>query len=358
MPPTLETYRATPTIRLNGPEHERLTALVTGMVMSEQAGGLSSLELRVTNAASLTSGAAEYAFDAGGDLALGAEIIVGAGDAAAPVEIFRGFVTGLEGVFAEDAAPELVILAEDALQKARFARRTKVFEDMALADIVREIASAHGFTPQITGLDDHFGTQVQMNETDLGFLRRLLARADADLQVVGTELHVSPRAQVRRGEVDLEQGTDLKSVRVLADLAHQITQSTVKGWDVSAGSALDGGGQDNALGPGEGEKGGELMSRAFADRPHHTGQLVTFNQSEVDALAATVRNGRARRFLRARGVATGNPALRVGTHLRLRGLGAWFSNTFYVVKVRHLFDLREGYRTEFEAECAYLGRAA
>jgi phage protein D len=358
MPPPLETYRATPTVRLNGQAHERLTALVTGMVMTEQAGGLSSLELRVNNAASLTSGGAEYAFDAGGDLALGAEIVVGAGDAAAPVEIFRGQVTALEGVFVEEGAPELLILAEDALQKARFARHTKVFESMSLADIVREIASAHGLTPQITGLEENFGTQVQMNETDLGFLRRLLARADADLQVVGTELHVSPRAQVRRGEVELERGPDLKLVRVLADLAHQVTAATAIGWDVSAGSALDGEGQDNALGPGDGDKGGELMSRAFSERAHHAGHFMSFNQSEVDALAGTVRNGRARRFLRAQGVATGNPALRVGTHLRLRGLGAWFSNTFYVVKARHLFDLREGYRTEFEAECAFLGRSA
>jgi uncharacterized protein len=357
-PPTLQTFRATPTIRLNGEENERLTSLVVAMVMSEQTGGLSSLELRVTNAASLTSGAAEYAFDAGGELELGAEIIVGAGDASAPVEIFRGYVTGLEGLFDQDGPPELVILAEDGLQKARFARRTKVYEDQSLADIVREIANEHGLTPQLTGLDENFGTQVQMNETDLGFLRRLLARVDADMQIVGTDLQVSPRAQVRRGEVTLTLGDGLKNVRVLADLAHQITKATVKGWDVFNGSAVDAEGPENALGPGAGRKGGDIVSEKFSERTQHSSQFMSYDQSEADALAASVRNGRARRFLRAQGVADGNPSLRVGTHVQLRGVGDWFANTFYVVAAKHLFDLRAGYRTEFEAECAFLGEPA
>lgn len=356
--PATQTINATPTLRLNGSEDERLSSLLTAMVMTEQVGGLSSLELRVSNSASLTSGSAEYAFDADGDLALGAELIVAAGDAAAPVEIFRGAVTGLEGLFGADAPPELVILAEDGLQKARLARHTKVFENRSLAAIVREIAGAHGLTPQISGLEQNFGTQVQMNETDLGFLRRLLGRADADLQMVRNELHVSPRADVRRGELELELADGLRSVRVFADLAHQITKSTAKGWDVSAGSAMQAEGQDNATGPGEGGKGSAAMSAAFADRTQHAGEAMTFNQSEVDTVATTLRNQRARRFLRAQGVATGNPALRVGTHVRLRGLGDWFSNTFHVVKARHLFDRREGYRTEFEAECAFLGRSS
>src|SRR5688500_3570672 len=162
------------------------------MVMNEQEGGLSSLELRFSNSASLTSGSAEYAFDAGGDLALGAELVIGAGDSSAPVEIFRGIVTGLEGVFDQDAPPELIVLAEDGLQKLRCKRRTKVYEDQSIADIARAIAGDHGLTPQIDGCSQNFGTQVQLNETDLGFLRRLLARVDADLQIVGTDLQISP----------------------------------------------------------------------------------------------------------------------------------------------------------------------
>jgi phage protein D len=357
MPPTDEprVYVATPTVRLNGEENERIASLITSMVMNEQEGGLSSLELRLSNSASLRDGAAEYAFDSGGELDFGVELIIGAGESSSPVEIFRGIVTGIEGVFDQDSPPEIIVLAEDALQKARCRRRTKVYEDQSLADIARAIASDHGLTPRIDGLDQNFGTQVQLNETDLGFLRRLLARVDADVQIVGTDLQISPRTDVRRGELELALGTELKSARILADLAHQITKSTAKGWDVSAGQPMNADGQENAAGPGGGKKGSAILPDALAARTHHSCHLFGFNQSEVDAIATTVRNRRARRFLRVQGATTGTPSLRVGTHVKLTGLSAWFSNTYYVTSARHLFDLTGGYRTEFEGQCAFLG---
>lgn len=351
-----------PTVRIDGEENERIRSLLVSMVMNEQEGGLSSLELRLSNSASLSGGSAEYAFDAGGELSLGKQIVIGAGDVYSPTEIFNGIITGIEGVFESDGPPEFIILAEDALQKARCKRRTKVYENQSIADIARAIAGDHGLTPQIDGCTQNFGTQVQLNETDLGFLRRLLARVDADLQIVGNDLQISPRANVQRGTLDIAFGgsdspVQLLSARVLADLAHQITKSTVKGWDVSDGSAMDGEGQENALGPGEGKKGSELLPDALAERAHHSCHHFSHNQDEVDALANTVRNRRARRFLRVQGVATGTPALRVGTHVNLTGLSAWFSNTYYVTSARHIYNAEHGYRTEFEGQCAFLGES-
>ncbi|WP_414663679.1 phage late control D family protein [Horticoccus sp. 23ND18S-11] len=359
MPPndTPLVYVARPTLRLNGAEDERMASLLTHMVMSEQEGGLSSLELRLSNSASLASGAAEYAFDAGGDLDFGKELVVGAGDALSPIEIFRGLITGIEGVFDHDGPPELIVLAEDALQKFRCQRRSRTFEDQSLADIAQVIANDHALTPSIDGLTENFGPQVQLNETDLGFLRRLLARVDGDVQIVGTELHVAPRAQVRRSELTLALGRELKRARVLADLAHQITKSTVKGWDVANGQPLNAEGRDNALGPGAGRKGADAFRDAIGERAHHTHDLASFNQDEVDAVATTVRNRRARRFLRVEGETTGSPAMRVGSHATLSGLGAWFSNTYYITSVRHRFDPTHGYRTEFEGQCAFLGES-
>lgn len=352
--PVTRPFSARPTVQLDGRESERLTELLAGMVMHEREGGLASLELRLTNVASLNDGSAETAFDAGGALRLGTAILVGGGDASRPVELFRGTVTGLEAVHRRGRPPELVVLAEDALQKARMKRRSQVFEHLTLADIVRRLAGEHGLTAQVSGLDQDFGPQVQMNETDLGFLRRLLARVDADLQVVGGELQVAPRAAVRRGEVELDAALDLHEARVTADLAHQVTTTTVRGWDAVNGEAISAEGAEDAPGPGTGERGGALLEAAFGSRPEHTGHLAVGTAAEARALANATRNGRARRLVTLRAVAAGNPALRVGTHVRLSGLGRWFDNVFYVVETRHLFDLEAGYRTEFRAEGAHL----
>lgn len=354
-PQSTVAYSARPAIRLNGAENERLASLLVGMEVVEEEGGMSRLEMRLTNVASLHDGGAEAAFDAGGRLEPGMNILVGTGDSTAPVEIFRGTITAIEGLFSRDKAPELVLLAEDALQKARMTRRSKTYEGSSIGDIVREIARRHGLTPRVTGLDEKFGTQVQLNESDLAFLRRLLRRMDADLQVVAGELHVSPRSRVRRGELELRLGDALRQVRVTADLADQVSKTTVKGWNVRAGGALRADGRESASGPGSGRKGSAILEGSHGARTHHGGHLVAFDHGEAQSLANAMRDDRARHFVRACGVAEGNASLRVGTHLKLAGLGQWFSNTYYVVRARHLFDLKTGYSTEFEAECSVLG---
>jgi uncharacterized protein len=353
----ISAFQARPTIMLGGQENPRLTELLSAFCVHERAGGLSSLELRISNVASLNGGGAQLAFDAGGDLALGAQLRVGAGDASAPTEIFRGVVSALEGRFDRGKPPELCVLAEDALQKARMQRKTRVFENMSIAEIARQIASDLGLTARVTGLEQNFGTQVQMSESDLGFLRKLLARVDADLQVVENDLQVAPRAEVQRGRQSLELGGALLSARVLADLAHQVTSLHSHGWDEKQGDGVSADGRDQALGPGAGRKGGDELPNALASRAHHVGEIMLGSDAEARAAADALRNQRARRFVTVHAIASGNPALRVGTHVELRGLGRWFSNAYYVTEARHIYDLEEGYRTELTAECAYLGSA-
>jgi phage protein D len=57
------------------------------------------------------------------------------------------------------------------------------------------------------------------------------------------------------------------------------------------------------------------------------------------------------------GTAEGNAALRVGTHVTLRGLGPRFDNVYYVTRACHRWDVASAYETDFEAECAFLGGA-
>ena len=72
-------------------------------------------------------------------------------------------------------------------------------------------------------------------------------------------------------------------------------------------------------------------------------------------MAQAAFDRRARRFVRAHGLAEGNPRLRVGCSVRLMGISEQFDNTYQVVQAFHLFDQQAGYRTEFKAECAFLG---
>jgi phage protein D len=348
-------YAARPTIRVNGAEQERVTGLLTAMDLLEQEEGLSALELRFDNVASLTSGSAEPAFEDETSLKLGARLSVYSGEHTGPTEIFSGVITGLEADFPSDAVPSLTALAEDRLQQARMKRRTRTFENKSLADIARGIANDLALTPKITGFSDNLGTEVQMNESDLAFLRRLLARYDGDVQVVGSELHVSPRGEVRRNAVELSLHSQLLRARILADLSHQVNEVTVTGWDPARGARVVGRSRGAHRGPGNGRSGPDLLPDALARRSHQISHLAAASNAEANAIAEAAFDQRQRRFVTVEGTAEGNPAVRVGSHVTLAGLGPRFDNVYYVTRCRHRYDLRVGYETDFTAECAFLG---
>jgi phage protein D len=352
----LALYTARPTIRINGTEQERVTGLLLGMDMTEAEDGLSTLELRLDNVTSDGAGVSSFAFEDEASFKLGDTINVYCGEESAPTEIFRGVISALEADFSEESAPRLVALAEDTLQKARIKRRTRTYEDQTIADIARTIAGDLGLTPQITGFTDPIGTQVQLNESDLAFLRRLLARYDGDVQVVGSELHVSPRRDVQRGTVELGLNSQLRRVTVLADLAHQVNEVTVTGWDAASGQRINSRSTGFQQGTGSGRHGTDLLSSALGRRTHQIAHLAVTNDGEGRALANAAFDERQRRFVTACGTAEGNPAIRAGTHLRLTGLGPRFSNTYYVTRCCHRFDTERGYETDFTAESAYLGQ--
>jgi uncharacterized protein len=348
-----------PTLTVEGQQYPLTRELLVGLDMQEHEGGMSRVEIRFTNVASRASRTAGFAFEDDALLKLGAAVAVYAGDVGGPFEIFRGVVTGLEGHYSREQSPELVVLAEDALQRARFSRRSRVYQALSLADLANQVAGDCGLRPVITGFSDRIGPEVQLNESDLAFLRRLLRRYDGDLQVVGDELHVSPRGEVHRRDVGLRMFQELHTVRVIADLADQVTNVTLTGWDAAKGSRISTTSTGSVSGPGQGRTGPDVLGQPpFASRPHHLSHVAVRDETEARALADAAFDHRARRFVTLEATAAGNPDIRIGTHVQIAGLGPRFDNTYYVVSARHRFGRRSGgYRTEFVAECAFLGAA-
>lgn len=349
-------YVATPTVKVDSRDAPKANQLLIGMEMTEAEGGMSAMELRFSNVASDAEGSADLAFEDDSLLKLGAKIAVYCGGASSQQEIFQGLITGIEGDFPRGSPPELVVLAEDVFQQARMARRTKLHEDVTIADIAQQLASKLSLTPQITGFTENIGTQVQLNESDLAFLRRILRRYDGDMQVVGSELHVSPRGEVQRGTVNLDLNSQLRRARALADLAHQVTEVTVSGWDVQQGSRASGTSTGARITPGAGSTGASVLRDKIGQRSEHIGHIEVRSSGEAQAVADAAFDHRARRFVRVHATAEGNPTIRVGTHTTLRGMGGRFDNTYYVVSACHRYDSKRGYETDFEAESAYLGR--
>ena len=86
---------------------------------------------------------------------------------------------------------------------------------------------------------------------------------------------------------------------------------------------------------------------------------MPFADAEAKALARAALLGRGRRFVTARGVTLGTPELVVGSVVTLERVGPPFEGSgYYVTRVAHMYDTEHGFRTHFDAERPWLGRAS
>jgi uncharacterized protein len=226
--------------------------------------------------------------------------------------------------------------------------------------VVQRIASDHGLTARISGSFGATTDWLQLGETDLGFLRRLCAQHGRRLRLDDRTLDVEDGLQASSGTqpLRLDSRADLHDARVLADLAHQCTAVSVTGFDIGSGQVINETASQPSAMPGSGRSGPQLLRQAFGDRTEPLHHRPGWTPAEARALAQQALDDRARRFLRLRAVALGQPSLRCGLELDISGLGPRFSGHYVVARVEHRFDRALGFRSEFEAFGAFLGNPA
>ncbi len=356
-PPTM--YSARPTVRISDTEYPLLSAQISAMKMREALGGLSSLEISFSDWISASDGSS--GFGATGDdqpLKLGEPIILYAGETMSPQEIFSGVITAVEGELDPIKAPTITILAEDLLFAARREKRSRLFDDMSPKQVIEQIAGDYGLSPQVRdGLDQPVKKWAQMGETDLTFMRRVLATVDADLQLVGAELQVGPIARDERTSVELTFPQSLVRIRTIADLAHQFAQTSISAMDIAGGAMVLGTADEGEMGPGEGPVAKDILDEKFSPYRNHIRHHEPLDQEWADSQARSAFGKNARAFVTAEGTAVGNAEIRVGSWLTLFGTNPMFTNQYNVVEAIHRFDRENGYMTDFTAQCAHFGGA-
>jgi hypothetical protein len=353
-------HTASPAIEIDGMSYPLVAANLELMRVTEGLGGLSSLEIALTDETTLGDDTSSHAAGAGSPLQLGAGIRVFAGPAEVLAsEIFDGQITAIEGEVREGGAPLFTVLAEDRLFAARRIRRTRLFELKSAKDLVEELAADHKLTPEVReGVDVETADWMQADETDLAFLRRVLSRSDADVQVVGDKLQAGRIGLNQRSLVHLSAGRALKRARITADIAEQVSQIRLGSFDPVSGEAVDTIAKAGGFGPGEGKTGADILKEKFSAVDLHLGRFGPMTDAAAQKLAQYECDRRARGFVKVVGTAQGNAQLRVGTWVELSGLNPQFDNQYAVTKAVHRWDRREGYRTDFEAQSAYLGEPA
>jgi phage protein D len=327
---------ARPVLRRKGQEEQRLAQALQALTLHMPPDGLDHAEVELVNWGSGEDGGdSGYALQ---DIALGDTLAVAFG--AEPAVVFDGEITGVEERYGE-GAPKLVLLAEDRLHRLARKRRSRVFEEQSVDDIVSSIASEAQLTPDVQ-VSTAAITVHQLDESDLALLRRLLRPFGVMLRLdAGSTLRA--RAPEPSGEaLKLDAADNALRVRVTADLARQISTAKVGGYNVPAGELVDA--SQDALEPAP-------SGRAAAD---HLGELgwdaearapwpVGLSSGHGSDLAKGVLARHAGSFLRGDLVCEGDPRLKPGVEIELAGVSPRLAGKYGVVSCVHRFDTTRGY---------------
>jgi phage protein D len=350
-------YSAAPVFAVDGAVRGELARDLIRLEVEEDTAGLKRLDARfvaVTAGADGAPGRIDYVD--GAILDFGRTLRASIGPVDRRRIVFEGTITALEADFADDAAPVVRVLAEDALMDLRLTRRCRTYREVTDADIAGAIAADHGLRVDAPVDGPTYDVVQQLDQSDLGFLRDRARTLAAELWIADGTLHMATRDARPATAVTLVQGNDLLAVRVRADLAHQRTGVRVSGYDARQREPIDAfAGAEVVMAEtataGGGTTGPDVLRRALGAREDHLAREAPLTLREASAWARAEMLRRARAFVRVLATTRGTPDLVVGSRVTLQGVGAPFSGDgYYATRVRHTYDLRDGHRTEFEAE--------
>ncbi|MET1088452.1 MAG: VgrG-related protein, partial [Arthrobacter sp.] len=289
-----------------------------------------------------------------------------------PEPLLSGEVTAVETEMDHDGLYTIVRGLDHSHRLFR-GRRVEAYLQSTAADIVRKVAQRAGIK---AGKVDAKGPVLQHvaqdGISDWDFLRRLAVEAGVVLSVSGGALHFTASTDAATAPADvagarsepliLQRGVNLVSLRGTVTSADQVPDVEVRGWDVTAKRAIVAVAAAKTNSAKLPHANPADLAKTF-DSPRFIAPATAYDQAaQCDAAAAALASRLSGAFAELDGVARGNPKLRTGAAVSLKGAGKPFDGMYTLSSTRHDFSPNSGYLTSFavshESERSLYGVAA
>src|SRR5262245_11186391 len=285
----------------------------------------------------------------------GGKVCIKLGYAGRPLRtMIEGEITAAQPHFSSRGPESLVLQGFDRLHRLRRGKKSRTFQRMTDWEIARKIADEHGLKLQGDPTRAKFDHVYQNNLSDLDFLFHRATRIQYEVTAADTTLYFGKSREVRAKVATLEWGEpgdqELISMALRLTTANQASELVVRGWNPKDKREIVGRAKvgDETTRMDGSRTGGDLATAAFGQALTVVVDHPIFSQSEADALARARFNQLSMRLVVGDGVCVGNPDVRAGETIELKGLGQRFSGLYYVVASKHVCGRHTGgYLTEF-----------
>ena len=282
---------------------------------------------------------------AGCDIGKRVTISSGATTQDAPAILIDGEITSIEADY-DHLGARAMVRGYDYSHRMTAGRRSRVFKNAKYSDIARAIATEAGLDADV---DESIGTHeyvAQANLSDLDFLRGLAKQINYDCRVEGKTLSFKPKRKaltgpepgdyMSAGSLQLVWNVNLLEFRGRISAVSQVSQVTVRGWDVEKKKPIigkaDGAATNASLPLKVPDLAGRVGKRTMTvvDRP-------VASQVEADSLAAAKAEQVGSAAFEASLVALGSADLKAGVAISVSGVDAALVGKWVITTSRHEF---------------------
>lgn len=267
--------------------------------------------------------------------------------------IFAGEVTAIEPEYEYGLRTVVNVRGYDFSHRLNHGTYIRTFQNSKDSEIVTTMAGEAGLTGSVeatTTVHDHV---IQYNQTNMDFLRQLARRNNYKFFVdKDKKLQFKKAATTIGSAITLTWGDNLLGFYPRLSLNEQVTEVTVRGWDVTTKEAIIGTASTATYLQtiGEEQKGGTAYKSATTkDAKHYEVIHMTVDQTYANALAQAVLDELNADYVEAEGLCLGDAQLLPGGTITIEKVNDQFAGTYKLSLVRHIFT-REGFKTEFTVE--------
>ncbi len=234
----------------------------------------------------------------------------------------------------------------DRLYRMKFGTQCRAFQNVSSSDIASRLAGEAGLSPDVDSTTGTYANLIQNNQSNYELLMKLAGEINYEMLVDDTRFIFRQAAEGGSPRVTLEYPEALTTFRARLQTITRGSKVTVKGWDAQNKQAITGTAErvSAKLKMGGQETGYEVAHR-FPDAQVTIPNLMVLDGQGAKTIAEAQSQGYLDQFITGELVSRGNPQLRAGVNIELKGLGERFSGRYYITASRHDYDAATGYTT-------------
>lgn len=270
------------------------------------------------------------------------EVLIGAiSDQSGGETVFKGEIVALEPEF-EQTGVTIGIRAYDRTHRLQHGKKVRTFQQSSASDMVNKVLREAGLTANSESTSVVFEFFQQSDETDRDFIRRLERMHDYELYDDGSQVHFRSASSVKSPVATLTYQDNLLDFRPRLSAAQQHSDVQVRGWDIKGKQPVT-----------ASESSPTLAASIGAARPKDYGKpllvsdRVTENTGEANLIAKSTMERTAAGFAEAEGSCMGQPKIKAGETIEIKGVGTKFSGKYVVTSVTHLLRSPGTFKTFF-----------